>query len=88
MISVQGPKSRQLISSLTSSQNEELLSNDNFPFSTAKRVSLELSGGAVIDVLAIRITFVGELGYELYVPNAVCKNLTKSLIKNTEGVQV
>ena len=88
MISVQGPKSRQVLSSLLSSQNKDALSNENFPFSTAQRISLNLNGNAVDNVLAIRITFVGELGYELYVSNSVCEKLTKCLIDNNEGVKV
>ena len=88
MISVQGPRSRQVLSSLLSSQNKEALSNKNFPFSTAKIISLNLNGDVVEDVMAIRITFVGELGYELYVPSFVCENLTKCLIDNNEGVKV
>ena len=88
MISVQGPKSRQILSSLLSSENKDALSNENFPFSTAKRLSLNLNGDVVDDVLAIRITFVGELGYELYVSNSVCEKLTKCLVDNNEGVKV
>ena len=88
MISVQGPRSRQVLSSLLSSQNKEALSNENFPFSTAKKISLNLNGDVVEDVMAIRITFVGELGYELYVSSSVCEKLTKCLIDNNEGVKV
>ncbi|MFW5468864.1 GcvT family protein [Knoellia sp. CPCC 206435] len=57
-LNVQGPRSRELLAELTDSD----LSNEAFPFRTARRVTL-----AGVDVLLVRITYVGELGYELYV---------------------
>ena len=37
--------------------------NDVFPFSTAQAASI-----AGVDILCLRLTFVGELGYELHIP--------------------
>ena len=37
--------------------------NDAFPFSTAQAASI-----AGVDVLCLRLTFVGEMGYELHIP--------------------
>ena len=88
MVSIQGPKSRKVLSSLLSSQHRTFLENEKFPFSTAKKISLQLDGDIIKDVLAIRITFVGELGYELYISKSVCENLTNCLIDNTDGVEV
>ncbi|MEE9205434.1 MAG: FAD-dependent oxidoreductase, partial [Acidimicrobiia bacterium] len=59
MFGVMGPNSRALLSELTSAG----LSNDEFPFGTAQRIDV-----AGHDVLALRMTYVGELGWELYVP--------------------
>jgi 4-methylaminobutanoate oxidase (formaldehyde-forming) len=59
-INVQGPKSRALLQSLTSAD----LSNDAFPFRTAREIEIGYAR-----VLCIRITYVGELGYELYIPS-------------------
>ena len=56
---VMGPKSRDLLSSLT----EADLTNDGFPFGTSREITL-----AGASVRATRITYVGELGWELYVP--------------------
>ena len=56
---VMGPKSRELLSQLGSAA----LGNADFPFGTAQQV--ELAGHLV---LALRMTFVGELGWEIYVP--------------------
>ncbi|MBT8240052.1 MAG: FAD-dependent oxidoreductase [Acidimicrobiia bacterium] len=57
-LGVMGPNSRGLLSTLTSVG----LTNDVFPFGTAQRI--EVAGH---DVLAMRMTFEGELGWELYV---------------------
>jgi 4-methylaminobutanoate oxidase (formaldehyde-forming) len=58
-INLHGPRSRQLMESITDAD----LSNDRFPFRAARTIAI---GG--ITVLCIRITYVGELGYELYIP--------------------
>ncbi|MGA9100430.1 GcvT family protein [Aeromicrobium sp.] len=56
---VMGPKSRDLLSHLT----EADMTNDAFPFGTSREITLAGAG-----VRATRITYVGELGWELYVP--------------------
>jgi glycine cleavage system aminomethyltransferase T/glycine/D-amino acid oxidase-like deaminating enzyme len=58
-LNVQGPRSRELLQSLTTAD----LSNDAFPFRAAREIDLGFAR-----VLCIRITYLGELGYELYVP--------------------
>ena len=58
-LNVQGPRSRELLQSLTSAD----LSNAAFPFRTAREIDLGYAR-----VLCVRITYLGELGYELYVP--------------------
>jgi len=59
MLNVQGPHARALLSSLSSDD----LSNDAFPFATARWIRLGHQ-----TALAIRLTYMGELGFELYVP--------------------
>ncbi len=59
VFSVMGPKSRELLASLTPDD----LSIGGFPFATSREISL---GPA--RVRATRLTYVGELGWELYVP--------------------
>ncbi len=59
VISIMGPRARGLLQSLTPAD----ISNDAFPFATSAEIEL---GYAI--VRASRITFVGELGWELYVP--------------------
>jgi glycine cleavage system aminomethyltransferase T/glycine/D-amino acid oxidase-like deaminating enzyme len=59
MINVQGPKSRQLLSQVTSAD----ISHEAFPYMTMQEIDV---GYAL--PLAFRITYLGELGYELYIP--------------------
>jgi 4-methylaminobutanoate oxidase (formaldehyde-forming) len=59
VLGVMGPKSRELLSALSGAD----LSNDAFPFLS----SFEIEIGHAL-VRATRITYVGELGWELYVP--------------------
>ena len=58
-LNVQGPNSRRLLARLTSAD----LSNEAFPFRAAREIDIGFAR-----VLCIRITYLGELGYELYVP--------------------
>jgi glycine cleavage system aminomethyltransferase T/glycine/D-amino acid oxidase-like deaminating enzyme len=57
-LGVMGPNSRALLSRLTSTD----LGNDGFPFATSR--TIEAAGH---EVRAIRMSYVGELGWELYV---------------------
>jgi glycine cleavage system aminomethyltransferase T/glycine/D-amino acid oxidase-like deaminating enzyme len=58
-LNVQGPRSRALLQQVTSAD----LSNEAFPFRTAREIDIGFAR-----VLCVRITYVGELGYELYIP--------------------
>ena len=60
LLTVQGPASRD---TLAAAAPEVDWSTEAFPFRAARRVTL-----AGVDVLAIRITYLGELGWELYSP--------------------
>jgi 4-methylaminobutanoate oxidase (formaldehyde-forming) len=60
-LSVMGPRSRELISCLT----QDDLSNAAFPFGHAREIRV-----AGRKARAIRITYVGELGWELHVANS------------------
>jgi 4-methylaminobutanoate oxidase (formaldehyde-forming) len=59
VLSVMGPRSRELLQSLTPDD----LSDRAFPFATSRIIELGLAL-----VRASRITYVGELGWELYIP--------------------
>jgi 4-methylaminobutanoate oxidase (formaldehyde-forming) len=58
-LNVQGPLSRALLQKVTSAD----LANGAFPFRAAREIDVGFAR-----VLCIRITYVGELGYELYIP--------------------
>jgi glycine cleavage system aminomethyltransferase T len=58
-IGLWGPKARDVLSSVTADD----VSHAGFPFGTGREIEI---GGIV--VLASRISYVGELGWELYVP--------------------
>ncbi|MBK9738333.1 MAG: FAD-dependent oxidoreductase [Actinobacteria bacterium] len=59
VLGVMGPRSRELLQSVSRSD----LSNTAFPFGSSREIDLGSS-----TVRATRITYVGELGWELYVP--------------------
>jgi sarcosine dehydrogenase len=59
VIALMGPKSRELLSRLTKTP----LGNDAFAFGSIREIGI----GAA-NVLAMRRTYVGELGWELFVP--------------------
>jgi glycine cleavage system aminomethyltransferase T/glycine/D-amino acid oxidase-like deaminating enzyme len=54
-----GPRSREVLGELTDAP----LGNADFPYMSARHLDL-----AYAPVLALRVTYVGELGYELHVP--------------------
>ncbi len=60
LLSLMGPRSRALLAKLTGAN----LENEAFPFGTAQELEI---GYAIVH--AQRITYVGELGWELYIPS-------------------
>lgn len=58
-INVHGPKARELMQRVSFAD----LSNEAFPFMTAQEIDV-----GYFNILAMRVTFVGELGWELHVP--------------------
>jgi glycine cleavage system aminomethyltransferase T/glycine/D-amino acid oxidase-like deaminating enzyme len=69
-LSVMGPKSRDLLRKLTPAN----LDNESFPYMTQKEI--ELAGSVV---RAARISYVGELGWELYVPSEAANHVYDAL---------
>ena len=58
-IGLWGPRARELLGSVS----EDDLSNDGFPYMTAKPIAV-----GEVPALALRISYVGELGWEIYAP--------------------
>jgi 4-methylaminobutanoate oxidase (formaldehyde-forming) len=71
-LNIQGPSSRKLMQALT---NEDM-SNDSFPFRHAREIDIGYAR-----VLCIRITYLGELGYELYIPTEHALHVYDRIIK-------
>ncbi|MCK5206351.1 MAG: aminomethyltransferase family protein, partial [Desulfobacterales bacterium] len=59
MLAIMGPKSRDLLQALSPAD----LSNDAFPYGSAKEIDV-----AYARPWAMRMSYVGELGWELYIP--------------------
>ena len=76
-INVQGPRSRELLSLLSNAD----LSNAAFPYRRAAEIDIGFAR-----VLCIRITYLGELGYELYIPTEQAVHVYERLIAAGERV--
>jgi glycine cleavage system aminomethyltransferase T len=78
-INIQGPRSRELMQSLTSVD----LSNDAFPYRTAREIDIGFARA-----LCIRITYLGELGYELYIPTEMAMHVYERLVEAGRAVDL
>ena len=76
-INVQGPRSRELLQSITTAD----LSNEAFPFRTARDIDIGFARA-----LCVRITYLGELGYELYVPTEQATHVYDRIVRAGEPV--
>jgi 4-methylaminobutanoate oxidase (formaldehyde-forming) len=76
---VMGPRSRDLLSQLSRAD----FSNEAFPFAASREVDLGYS-----TVRATRITYVGELGWELYVPAEFAVGVYQDLMAAGAGLGV
>ncbi len=71
VLSVMGPRSREFLSTVTDGD----LSNAAFPFATSREIDI---GYAL--VRASRITYVGELGWELYIPTDMATHVYDAIV--------
>jgi len=70
VINLCGPKARVVLSAVA----EEDVSNAAFPFGTARDITIGCA-----PVLAVRIGFVGELGWELHIPTEFAQHVYDTL---------
>jgi glycine cleavage system T protein len=77
VLGVMGPASRGLLARLTG----EDLSNEAFPFATSRMIDF-----AYARVRASRISYVGELGFELYIPTEFAQGVFDEIVR--EGREV
>ncbi|MGH8135958.1 MAG: GcvT family protein, partial [Steroidobacteraceae bacterium] len=59
VLALMGPRARDVLSAVTSDD----VTNAAFPFAQCRHVTI-----AGVEVIALRVTYVGELGWELHVP--------------------
>jgi 4-methylaminobutanoate oxidase (formaldehyde-forming) len=71
-INIQGPHSRALMQTITDTD----MSNEAFPFRAAREISIGLAR-----VMVARITYVGELGYELHIPTEFALHVYELLVE-------
>ena len=68
-----GPSSRSLLQTVTDTD----LGNDAFPFGTSRQIDIGYA-----PVTALRLTYVGELGWELYIPTEFALHVYETLLAN------
>jgi glycine cleavage system aminomethyltransferase T/glycine/D-amino acid oxidase-like deaminating enzyme len=71
VLGIMGPNSRALLARLTDVD----LSNEAFPFGASREIEI---GPAL--VRAARISYVGELGWELYIPAEFCRAVLRLIL--------
>ena len=72
VLAVMGPKARDFLQPLTPND----LSNAAFPFGTSREIEIGYARAR-----ASRITYVGELGWELYIPTEYVSGIYEALVK-------
>jgi 4-methylaminobutanoate oxidase (formaldehyde-forming) len=71
-LSLMGPKSRELLGRLTDTD----LSNQAFAFGTSQEIEIGYA-----KLRALRITYVGELGWELYIPTEMALHVFERIME-------
>ena len=75
MLALMGPKSRALLQRLSPDD----FSNEGFPFGTSREIDLGYAR-----IRASRLTYVGELGWELYMPAEFAGHVMEKLVEAGE----
>lgn len=70
VLSLMGPKSRAILGAVTADD----VSNEGFPFGTARTIFI-----AGAPVLALRLSYAGELGWELHLPSEYAVGVYEAL---------
>ncbi len=78
-LGIMGPDSRELLGRVTSAD----LSNASFPFATSQEIELDYGL-----VRAMRITYVGELGWELYIPTEFALHVFDAIMREGEALNL
>jgi len=78
-LGVFGPKSRSLMTDMAG----KYFANEDFPFGTSKNIKI-----LNITVWAQRLSYVGELGWELYIPIENAKIIYEKIIQDGKKYQI
>ncbi len=70
-LNIQGPTSRKLLQSITSAD----LSNAAFPYRHVAEIAIGYAR-----LICVRLTYVGELGYELYIPTEQATHVYDTIV--------
>ncbi|MEL6374632.1 MAG: FAD-dependent oxidoreductase [Pseudomonadota bacterium] len=77
-IAVMGPNARKILAPLVNVD----LTNDAFPFGTAQEVEIGMALAR-----AHRITYVGELGWEIYMPTDMARHVYRTIVEASGAVE-
>ncbi|XP_067632907.1 sarcosine dehydrogenase, mitochondrial isoform X2 [Eurosta solidaginis] len=85
VISIQGPHSRDILQRIIDAD----LSNESIPPNGTQLSSIKCQSGRKIDLRLLRVSFVGELGYELHIPKEDCSAVYQTLLAtgNEDGLR-
>jgi len=72
VLSLMGPRARDILAAVTADD----LSNAAFPFGAVRKISI-----AGASVTALRVTYVGELGWELHIPIAAASAVYEAVMQ-------
>lgn len=72
VVTVMGPRARDTLSKLSDAD----LSNEGFPFASSREIDVQYA-----IVRASRITYVGELGWELYIPTEYAPSVFDAILE-------
>jgi 4-methylaminobutanoate oxidase (formaldehyde-forming) len=71
VLSIMGPRSRDLLASVTDAD----MGNEAFPFGASREIDV-----AYATLRATRLTYVGELGWELYIPTELAQGVYDEIV--------
>jgi len=77
LLNIQGPKSRELVKRLTTAD----VSKEAFPYMSTQEIDINYAL-----VQCLRVTYEGELGFELYVPTEFSAHVYESVVEAGQGL--
>ena len=73
VLGLMGPKSRKILQNITPND----ISNEKFPYMTYQEIEIGYA-----KIIACRVTYVGELGWELYIPTEFMDSVFPIILKS------